>query len=72
MLGELAWVFTGQGVNIILNSFFGPVVNAARGLADQVNGAVNRFVANFQSAVHAQLIISYSSVQLEEMKRLLY
>ena len=72
MLGELAWVFTGQGVNIILNSFFGPVVNAARGLADQVNGAVNRFVANFQTAVNPQLIKSYASDQLEEMKRLLY
>ena len=72
MLGELAWVFTGQGVNIILNSFFGPVVNAARGLAEQVNGAVNRFVANFQTAVNPQLIKSYASDQLEEMKTLLY
>ena len=72
MLGELAWVFTGQGVNIILNSFFGPIVNAARGLAEQVNGAVNRFVANFQTAVNPQLIKNYASNQLEEMKRLLY
>lgn len=72
MLGELAWVFTGQGVNIILNSFFGPIVNAARGLSEQVNGAVNRFVANFQTAVNPQLIKNYASNQLEEMKRLLY
>lgn len=72
MLGELAWVFTGQGVNIILNSFFGPVVNAARGLAEQVNGAVNRFVANFQTAVNPQLIKNYASDQLSEMKTLLF
>lgn len=72
MLGELAWVFTGQGVNIILNSFFGPVVNAARGLAEQVNGAVNRFVANFQIAVNPQLIKNYASDQLGEMKTLLF
>jgi len=72
MLGELAWVFTGQGVNIILNSFFGPVVNAARGLAEQVNGAVNRFVANFQTAVNPQLIKNYASDQFDEMKKLLY
>lgn len=72
MLGELAWVFTGQGVNIILNSFFGPVVNAARGLAEQVNGAVNRFVANFQTAVNPQLIKNYASDQLGEMKTLLF
>lgn len=72
MLGELAWVFTGQGVNIILNSFFGSVVNAARGLAEQVNGAVNRFVANFQTAVNPQLIKNYASEQLDDMKKLLY
>lgn len=72
MLGELAWIFTGQGVNIILNSFFGPAVNAARGLAEQVNGAVNRFVANFQTAVNPQLIKNYASDQLDEMKILLY
>lgn len=72
MLGELAWVFTGQGVNIILNSFFGPVVNAARGLAEQVNGAVNRFVANFQTAVNPQLIKNYASDQLGEMNTLLF
>ena len=72
MLGELAWVFTGQGVNIILNLFFGPAVNAARGLAEQVNGAVSRFVNNFQVAVNPQLVKNYAVGQLEEMKRLLY
>lgn len=72
MLGELAWVFTGQGVNIILNLFWGPSVNAARGLADQVNAAVIRFVSNFQTAVNPQLIKSYANHELEEMKKLLY
>lgn len=72
MLGELAWVFTGQGVNIILNLFFGPAVNAARGLSDQVNGAVSRFVSNFQTAVNPQLVKNYAADQLDDMKRLLY
>ena len=72
MLGELAYVFTGQGVNLILNSFFGPAVNAARGLAEQVNGAVSRFVSNFQTAVNPQLIKNYAVGQLDEMKKLLY
>ena len=72
MFGEIAWVFTGQGVNIILNLFFGPAVNAARGLADQVNGAVSRFVNNFQVAVNPQLVKSYAVDQFEEMKKLLY
>lgn len=72
MLGEIAWVFTGQGVNIILNLFFGPTVNAARGLADQINAAVMRFISNFQTAVNPQLIKSYASNQLQEMKLLLF
>lgn len=72
MLGELAWVFTGQGVNIILNIFFGPAVNAARGLAEQVNGAVMKFINGFQTAVNPQLIKSYAVGQFEEMRQLLF
>lgn len=72
MLGELSWVFTGQGVNLILNIFYGPAVNAARGLADQVNGAVSRFVSNFQTAVNPQLIKTYASGQINEMENLLF
>lgn len=72
MFGELAWVFTGQGVNIILNLFFGPSVNAARGLSDQVNGAVYRFINNFQTAVNPQLVKDFAKEHLDEMKRLLY
>ena len=72
MFGELAWVFTGQGVNIVLNLFFGPSVNAARGLSDQVNGAVYRFINNFQTAVNPQLVKDFAMDRLDEMKSLLY
>ena len=72
MLGEIAWVFTGQGVNLILNLFFGPVVNAARGIADQVNAAIMRFVTNFQTALNPQIVKSYAASQIEDMKRLLF
>lgn len=72
MLGELAWTFTGPGVNIILNLFFGPAVNAARGIAEQVNGAVSRFVNNFQTAVTPQIVKSYAANELDEMKQLLF
>ncbi len=71
MFGEVSWAFCGQGVNIILNLFFGPSVNAARGIAEQVNAAVNRFVSSFQTAVNPQLIKTYASNQLDEMKLLL-
>ena len=72
MIGEIAWVMTGQGVNMILNLFFGPTINAARGLAEQVNAAVIRFINNFQVALNPQIIKSYSAGELDEMKRLLY
>lgn len=72
MLSEIAWTFTGPGVNLILNSFWGPAINAARGLAEQVNGAVSRFVSNFQTAVNPQLIKLYAQDSIEEMLSLLF
>lgn len=72
MFGELAWIMTGQGVNIILNIFFGPAVNAARGIAEQVNAAVNRFIQGFQTAVNPQLIKQYAAGDLDSMKLLLF
>lgn len=72
MLEELAWVFSGQGVNILINFFWGPAANAARGLAIQVNNAVSHFVSNFQVAVNPQLIKTYAMGELDEMKKLLF
>lgn len=69
-LGEIAWAATGQGVNVLLNIFFGPVVNAARGIAYQVLGAVTRFVQNFQTAVNPQIIKRYASGDMEGMRYL--
>ncbi len=60
----------GQGVNILLNMFFGTVVNAARGIAFQVNGIILQFVNNFQTAVNPQIVKLYASGQKEQMIRL--
>lgn len=60
----------GQGVNILLNMFFGTVVNAARGIAFQVNGIILQFVNNFQVAVNPQIVKLYASGQKEEMIKL--
>ena len=57
---EFAWSAVGQGVNIVLNIFFMPTVNAARGIAIQVMGALNQFVVNFQTAMNPQIIKSYA------------
>lgn len=70
LFGNIAAVAKGQGINIILNMFYGPVVNAARGVAMQVQSAVNSFVSNFQMAVNPQIIKSYAADEKEYMASL--
>ena len=55
LLGVSAGIGYNQGVNILLNIFFGPTVNAARAIAFQVQSAVNSFVTNFQVAVNPSI-----------------
>lgn len=61
LFGNIAAVAKGQGVSIILNIFFGTVVNAAQGVANQVSVAINMFVSNFQMASNPQIIKSYAA-----------
>lgn len=70
--GNVAAVLKDQGVNVLLNIFFGPVVNAARGIAYQVSSAVNQFVANFQMAMNPQIIKSYAVDDLKNMHQLIF
>lgn len=71
-LGEMSWAATLQGVNVVLNIFFSPVVNAARGISYQVLNAVNRFVQSFQMAVNPQIIKLYATDDIASMKTLVY
>ena len=71
MNGCLAVVAYTQGLNILLNVFFGPVVNAARGISIQVYGAVRSFCSNVQVAINPQLIKSYASGDLKYMHKLI-
>lgn len=66
-LGEMAWGFTLQGVNIILNLFFGTMANAAYGISTQVSAAVYRFVGSFQMAINPQLIKNYAQGNVKGM-----
>ena len=70
--GNAAGTIRGQGVNILLNIFFGPVINAASGIAYQVSAAMNLFVVNFQMAINPQIIKSYASEELKYMHQLIY
>jgi len=72
LFGAVAGVMNNQGTNILLNVFFGPVVNAARGIAYQVNAAVNQFVLNFFTAVSPQITKYYANNEKEKMMSLVF
>lgn len=72
LFGSVAWLLRDQGVNIILNMFFGPVINAARGVATQVSGAVMSFITNFQVALNPQITKNYANGNIDEMENLSY
>lgn len=60
LLGTFACMVREQGLNLVLNLFFGPAVNAARGIAYQVSSALQGFVSNLSLAAKPQMIQSYS------------
>lgn len=66
-----SYIFNTQGVNIISNLFFGVAVNAARGVALQVDSIIKGFVNNFTTAVKPQIIKSYSLGEYEYMSKLI-
>ncbi len=61
LLNNGAYVFATSGVNMLVNAFFGVAFNAARGIATQVNSAVQSFVNNFTVAFSPQITKSYAS-----------
>lgn len=63
--GEASWVLNTQGVNLLVNYYFGVSLNAARGIAGQVNSAVYRFAGNFMTALDPQITKSYASGEVE-------
>lgn len=72
LIGNLAYIGYTQGLNILINLFFGPVVNAARGVAVQLQTAIKGFVVSFQTAVTPQIIKSYSQGDLSRLHTLIY
>ena len=72
MFGGLASIGFTQGLNVLLNMFFNPVVNAARGVAVQVQNIINGFVLNFQTALNPQIIKSYAKGDTSYMFKLIF
>lgn len=71
-VGNIASVLFTQGLNMMLNIFFGPVVNAARGIAVQVQSTVTQFVTGFQTALNPQITKNYASGDIEQMHNLMF
>lgn len=72
LAGTITNMFSTQGVNLLINIFFGPVYNAARGVAIQVYAAVNSFVANFMTAIRPSVVKSYAQSDYHSMNRLVF
>lgn len=72
LFGNLAYIGYTQGVNVLLNIFFGPTVNAARAVAVQLQGAVNNFCNSFQTALNPQITKSYAVGDKSYMFNLVY
>ena len=71
-IGAGAGVLKDHGGNLLLNAFFGPVANAAWFLTNQVNGAVQKFVTSFTTAINPQITKSYAGGDREYMLRLIF
>ena len=69
-LGNGAYMLNTQGVNILMNMYFGVAINAARGVATQVDAALKQFVNNFTTAVNPQITKSYAQGDLTNMHKL--
>ena len=72
LLGTFACMAREQGLNLVLNFFFGPVVNAARGIAYQVSGALQGFVSNLSLAAKPQMVQSYTTGDTSRTIKLMY
>lgn len=72
LFGALANLSGTQGVNIILNIFWGVTVNAALGIANQLAAAVNQLVGNFQTAFNPQLVKLYASGDFLAFNKLIF
>ena len=71
-VGTIIYMLKDQGINILLNLFCGPVVNAARAISYQVNTAISNFNNNFVTSVQPQIVKSYASGDIAYMNKLFF
>ena len=72
IFGTFAYMIKNQGLNVLLNAFFGPVVNAARGVSAMVSTAIQGFQLNIAIAFKPQTVQSYAEGNISRVRNLMY
>lgn len=72
LAGTMIFMLKGQGVNMLLNFFFGPLINAAFGLASQVSSAMSGFSSNLMTAYRPQVVNAYACGDNDRVKYLMF
>lgn len=72
LFGSLANLSAQQGMNILINIFYGVTVNAAAGIANQVSHSVYGFISNFQTAFQPQIVKTYAAKETERFHKLIF
>lgn len=70
MWGNIAYVLNNYGFQVLLNTFFGPAINAASSIGSAVSGHITKFADGFQTAINPQITKTYATSQLQEMQNL--
>lgn len=71
LLGNLSVVARNQGIDVILNMFFGPAINSAAGFAGTAGGTVHGFASTFLTAIKPPIYKSYSIGDYKKMEELM-
>ena len=67
VFGNLGYILHTQGIAIVINMFFTVAINAAQGIANQINGVVTQFANNFLVALNPQVVKTYAAGEYEQM-----
>lgn len=71
LFGSIATMTSNQGLSIVLNLFYGVVINASMGIASQVSSAITQFATNFQIAFRPQIVKYYAADEIQSLKLLI-
>lgn len=71
LIGNFGVMARSQGINIVLNLFFGPAINSAAGFASSIGNAVYSFANNFMAAIRPPIVKAYSQNEYKKMQQLM-